>query len=486
MFAIDWDHKQLRFVKTKSARGTKVVDAGQVELDPNTPPREQLAAAIKQLTDGTKVNFDITLGAGSVETATISVPPASDTELPMFVQNLCRQQLSFTEEEPALDFLASEPADDGTRSVTAMLLREEGLSTIREAIESAGGTIDRIVLRPHALLAFLSKGDGLRIAISASPGFCDMLIVSDDKPVGVRSLRLPPDGASEQLGRHCVGELKRTMFALSEDANADETPVEIVVLGEGPLANEVAACLTAGFGRDATLLDPLAQTKTELENSGAVAGLVGTLSSDFKPPVDFANPRRPPKEASRAKPILIAVACLLAMVGAGSWYVWSQFNELDVENARLEAQVRELNELVKETKPKRDQAKAIAAWEAGRFSWLDEIRYLTETMPPRSDMIISRLSISGGRRTATISFNGIAKKPDAVDQMEQAIRDEAHAPRTPGLRDRSGGRQAGWSFQTTMKVRPRSAEEYRDARMNSAAPGIQYRVLGDQKSEVSE
>ncbi|MFK7819225.1 MAG: hypothetical protein AB8G99_10935, partial [Planctomycetaceae bacterium] len=470
MFAIDWDHQQLCFVKTKSARGTKIIDAGQIPFDSITPQREQLAAALKELTNGAKAAFVVARGAGSVETATVMVPPASDAELPLFVQNLCRQELSITESEPALDYLAGEPNEDGSRTVTAMLLREEPFNAIRETIESCGGTIDHVVLRPHALAAFLSKGNGLRIAVSASSDFCDMLIVSDDQPVAVRSLRLPADGAPAQLGRHCVGELKRTMFAMLEEPNADEPPVEIVVLGSGDLANEVAAGLTTDFGVNATLQNPFdeAQSETSIEDVGSVAGLVGAVSSKFDPPVDFANPRRPPKEASRAKPVLIAAACLLAVVGAGSWYIWSQFNELDQENARLEEQVRELNELARETKPKRDQAKAIAAWEAGRFSWLDEIRYLTETMPPRSDMTINRLSISGGRRTATVSFNGIAKKPDAVDRMEQAIRDENHAPRTPGLRDRSGGQQAGWSFQTTMKVRPRPAKQYRDARKETS------------------
>jgi len=464
MFAIDWDHHELRYVKakpTRTGRSAQVVDAGRVAFDPNLTPREQLQAALKEVTAGAKANVVVALGVGSIETATISVPPASDAELPTLVQNLCRQQMTFAEEEPALDFLADEPADDGTRSVTAMLLREENLSPIRDALESCGATAEKVLLRPHALAAFLTKGSGLRIAVSVARGLCDMLIVSEDRVVAVRSLRIPPDGSPEQLGRHCAGELNRTMFATLEEPAADAAPLELLVLGEGKLATELATALTADFGTEASLRDPLENAKgIAVEDSGSLAALVGALSPQFAPPVDFLNPRRAPAQTSRAKLALIAATCLLAIVGVGSWYVWSQFAELDQENARREQQVRELNKLVKDTQQKRAQAKAIEAWEAGRFSWLDELRYLTETMPPRSDMTINRLSISGGSRTATVSFNGVAKQPDAVDQMERALRDVNHAPRTPGLRDRPG-RQQGWSFQTTMKVRPRPPEEYR-------------------------
>lgn len=462
MFAIDWDHQELRFVKAKSARSAQIADAGRIAFDPELTPTEQLKSALKELTQGNKTNVLVGLGVGSVETATISVPPATDAELPTLVQNLCRQQMSFAEEEPALDFMADAPLEDGTRSASAMLLREEHLVTIRDAMESCGATIDKVVLRPHALAAFLKTTPGLHIAMSVARGMCDMLVTSGERPLAVRSLRIPPDGEPDQLSRHCVGELKRTIFATLEEADADAPPVEIVVLGEGRLAAEVTTALTADFGPEASLVDPLKGSKGEpLPDSGSHAALAGALSANFTPPVDFMNPRRPPRQASKAKMVGLVAGVVLALVGTGGWYVWSQFSELDAENARLEAQVRELNELVQDTKQKRAQAKAIAAWQAGRFSWLDEIRYLTETMPPRSDMTINRLSISGGTRTATVSFNGIAKKPDAVDQMERALRDKDHAPRTPGLRDRSG-RQQGWSFQTTMRIRPRSADQYRD------------------------
>ncbi len=464
--AIDWDHQQLRFVKTKSGRGS-VVEAGRIEFDAtdtSATRSEQVQAAIRQVLGDSKARVLVALPAGAVEVAALSVPPASEAELPMFVQNLCRQELGIATEDPALDFLAADKNEDGSRSVTAMLLRDEAASTVRGPIELAGATVERIVLRPHALAPFLSTGPGVRIALAVGRGQCDMLVVCDQRPVSVRSLRLPPNGAPQQLGRHCIGELKRTIFATLDDASI--SPVELVVIGEGEVAGEVAKALSAEFGMDASLQNPfeVMRAETRAEDSGLFAGLIGAVSPGFQPPVDFQNPRRPVKEAGRAKPILIAAACLLALVAGGSWYVWSQFNEIDQENARLEAQVRELNELVEETKPKRALAKSLSSWEAARFSWLDEIRYLTETMPPRSDLTISRLSISGGRRSATISFNGVAKKPDAVDRMEQALRDEHHAPRTPGLRERAGSRQQGWSFKTTMRLLPRTPQEYREAR----------------------
>ena len=44
--------------------------------------------------------------------------------------------------------------------------------------------------------------------------------------------------------------------------------------------------------------------------------------------------------------------------------------------------------------------------------------------------------------------------------MEQTLRDEHHAPRTPGVRERAAQDRTIWTFQTTMTVKPRSRDEY--------------------------
>ena len=437
------------------------MDAGCVEFSEDER-QEQIEVAVRKAVAGAKSQVVVATEAGAIDVGQFTVPPASEAELPMFVENMARQTMSISSEVPALDFLATAPAEDGARDVTAMLLRDEDLERVRTSVGEAGGTLVSMPLRPHGLASFLTKADGLGVAVSIGSGICDVLVMSQNKPAAVRSLRLPVEGNIEHLARHCVNEIKRTMFSVGEVDGVGDQPDEIVVLGDGSCASEVATGLTVEFGTNATLIDPFdsVDCKQVPEDVGSFAPLIGLASSNVRPPVDFLNPRRPPKPASKKKPLAVAAAVLLGLVGAGGYYVWSKFDAVDTQNAELEDQLRELNTLVKESKQKRDLGKALAAWEKNRFSWLDEIRDLTERMPERSDLTIRQLSISKGRGSSTITFSGVAKKSDAVANMEASLRDEHHTIRTPSLRERSSGGNPSWSFQSTMRVKPRTAKEY--------------------------
>lgn len=459
---VNWDRQRLRFVTGEATKRGKLraVQAWAIEFQPDGDRVEQLTAALKQVASA-KTNLVVAVSAGAVEVASVRVPKATEAELPLFVQNLARQELSITSDEPVLDFLADAPGEDGSRDVRAMLVREEEITRIRDQVSSADAKISRLHLTPHGLAAYLQSDKPLCAAIAIGEGNCEVLVTSHGTPVGVRSLRLPVDGDPVHLSRHCVSEVRRTLLSMGENVAVTEPPDEIVVLGNGTVATEVATSLTAELGTNATLRNPFddVESKEPPDDVGSFAALLGLAS--FTPPIDFENPRRPVPPVSKKRVVAIVATVLLAAVGGGSYYVWSQFDDIDNENKLLEARVRELNELVKKSKPKRDLAKALTAWEASRFSWLDEIRDITERMPSRSDLTVRQLNIrQGSRGTASVSFGGVAKKSDAVARMEHSLRDDHHTIRTPGLREASRGDDRSWTFQSTMRVKRRSRKQY--------------------------
>ena len=87
--------------------------------------------------------------------------------------------------------------------------------------------------------------------------------------------------------------------------------------------------------------------------------------------IDFLHPRRPPKATRQRNRILAAVTMAAVLIAGGWYYVHAQFAEATAENTRLKTRLRELDELVKETRSKRNLAKVLTAWESDRLSWLD-------------------------------------------------------------------------------------------------------------------
>lgn len=465
--AIDWDRQQLRYLRADTARrGSKLrnVVAGEVALDSERDRDEQIRDALKELGAQGRVEVHVTLPAGAIETVTLRLPPASDAEVPVLVENLARQEFGIATDEPALDYIPAAAQEDGSREVTAMFLRDEEFSRVRSIVTSTGSVLSSLTLKPHGLRAWLSQKEGTAIAIAAGSRNCDVLIASNGTTVAARSVRLPDAASPELLAGHCLNEVKRTL--ITSAGSADPQPTELIVLGTGAVAEEIATSLTAEYSVNAQLLDPLENCDCELipADSGSFAGLIGALQRADAAPVDFANPRRPPKPLSKSRVVAAAVAVLAVLLGGGGYYLWSQLDAIDTENARLESRLRELNELVRDSQKKRALASSLKAWESSRVSWLDELRDLTVRMPPRSDLTIRQLTASrGARGRSTITFSGIATQPDAVAKMEAALRDEYHTLRTPGLREQTRGDSRAWSFQTTIQLRPRQRDAYRES-----------------------
>jgi hypothetical protein len=199
-------------------------------------------------------------------------------------------------------------------------------------------------------------------------------------------------------------------------------------------------------------------------NSGSFAPLLAAAFEDaasVTPAIDFANPRRPVPPANRTRQIA-AVAAIVAMVAGGGWYyVWSQFNEIDTENARLVSRLNELNELVRDTQGKRQLAATLSAWDKNRISWPDELRDLTVRIPSSPDLVVQQLTISAaGPGTAVATFRGVGKQPEVIAQMESNLRDKYHDIRVPGVREQQEGTKTTSTFQATLTIRRRPASLY--------------------------
>ncbi|MDA1230005.1 MAG: hypothetical protein O2856_04460, partial [Planctomycetota bacterium] len=90
LLVINWNARTLRYVHTDADRQgrLRIVDAGQDELTPEGEIGPAMVTGVQQLVRRLKAEKSkllILMNRGSVDSATFSVPPANESELPALV-----------------------------------------------------------------------------------------------------------------------------------------------------------------------------------------------------------------------------------------------------------------------------------------------------------------------------------------------------------------------------------------------------------------
>ncbi len=477
VIAIDRTERHLRYVlaETGSRSQVSILAADTIDIPAdNEAVVTELGERLRELCvkqKATQARLLIGLCLGAIETVEFTVPVAEEFELPSMVRNLAMRNLSSISEETVLDFLTSPARNDGSSDVVAMTVREDVQKELDRLTAAAQSDASRILVRPHELRAFVAEADvpsQVALVVSSSPQVVDVLLVHPEGWLLARSIRVAEGSSSSASARQIVNEIRRTLFSLPVD-DFDSTHIDRVLLLAGPeelqpLATELGTALDAPVQRHDPFSDARIESKITPNEASQFAPLVGMLLNEAEGshPVDFLNPRQPPKPVNRVKMFSSAAAAMVALIAGAMFFVNGQLTAIDDENAQLAARRNELKQLAKEIQPKLRLAKALGAWENSRMSWLDELRDLTLRMPASRDLTVQRFSASPARGGgATVTFSGESRAPEIVSRMEQSLRDDHHRPKTPGVRERpTQDDRPVWSFQTTMSVKPRSADEY--------------------------
>lgn len=496
---ISWNARTLRYVYTDADRQgrLRVVDAGQEELTVDGELSAVIVAGVQQLVTRLKADKSrliILMNRGSVDSATFQVPPAGESELPALVQNMAVRDIPGATEQTPIDFIAYSVRPDGTRSVSAMALVAEDHLLIRQLIQQSGCKSHRVLVSTHALRAYVPEvlrieqknsgaADEATLIVSRGDDVADVLLCAEGLPLLSRTIRLAADVPQPEVNRYLRSETQRTLISAGGQMAQPAKIAHVVIIGNEKQAHGLDDTLSEHFQVVAAIVRPTSMlsdpgsedSSTEIVNSGSFAPLLAAASEDARgtaPAIDFANPRRPPVQTSRFRLYAAAAAVTAALVGGGYYFVWSQFNEIDAENARLVTRLNELNETVKDTESRRLMVKQLSAWEKNRISWPDELRDLTEKIPSSPDLVVQQLTIAAaGPGTAVATFRGVGKSADVIASMESKLRDKYHDIRVPGVREQQEGNKVTATFQATLTIRKRSAAEYGGTQDPSSAEG---------------
>ncbi len=485
---LNWNARTLRYIHTDADRQgrLRVVDAGQDELDLTGDTHTAVVTGVQKLVTRLKADKSrvlILINRGSVDSATLTVPPAAESELPALVQNMAVRDIPGATDQTPIDFIAYPQQADGTRSIRAMALVAEDHLLVRQLIQQIGSKSQRVLVNTHPLRAYVPAeiqkeqpsdvaSDRATLVVSRGDDVADVLLCVGGLPFLSRTIRLAADVSQLETNRYLQAETQRTLISAGGQLAQQPKIAHVVIVGNEQQTDGLDAVLSDHFQVTAVVVRPMSMLAdpdlslplVNVVNSGSFAPLLAAVYEDatsIVPAIDCANPRRPPVAVNRNKQIAAIAAAVLLVIGGGYYYVSSQFAEVDDEIAVHVTRLNELNSIVKDTQARRQLATTLAAWEKNRISWPDELLDLTKRIPGRPNLTVQQLTISAaGPGTAVATFRGIGKQPEFIAQMESNLRDKYHDIRVPGVREQQDGNKVTSAFQATLTIRKRPVSLY--------------------------
>lgn len=484
--AVRWNSGVLRFVCADADRSGRltIVDAGQ-RMPADAKAAASSEALLCQLVRDLKCEKQrllILIGRGAVESITFDVPPATEDELPLLVQNLAVQKLPGLQEDSSLDFIAYPPRADGSRTVSALAIMVEEQSQLRRLREQCGCRSVSILVAPHSLRAFAAVRSlpaateelpvawgnqipvDVTLLIARSHDQTDVLACTATLPLLSRTIRMPHGMQHNEAAEFLIAETQRTLVSVGGHLAQRIRVNQIILLGSTDETHGLTETLAdhyhtnvesmGSMGLAATPLPEMAEENPDSADYAALLGAVSEAARGISPAVNFAAPRKPRKSTSGRSRWVAAAGALLLLSAGAAGYVWSQFDEIDQENQRLSERLQELNQLVRDTEAKRALVAAMSAWEKNRISWPDELLELTQKIPARPGITLQQLSAApAGPGISVLTFSGVGRPPELIAQMERNLRDSRHDIRIPGVREQLVGKEIHGTFQATLTVR---------------------------------
>jgi Tfp pilus assembly PilM family ATPase len=505
ILALDWDRHQLRYVLAIiGRRSVKVLAAsvvpmstvqGEGDIEERPDPAGTLRAKLGR--KASRLPALVGVDRASIETLPLTLPPATDAELPELVLNQAMRESPTITEDTPLDFLPQNDDPSEPREVLVAALDPDAMGEIKRACSTAGIKPARMLMRPYASASLFLRselaGDGeASLLVNLVGDEVDLTVVNEGRIVFNRTARIPHSDDQVETDRRVLSEIGRTLMVAMQHQIGDQSVRQICLCGGQGDHQGLIDGVAEQFDLPAVEFDPFDSVeigrKAMPEEPGAFTALLGMLLDEAhgaRHAIDFLHPREVPKPPNRGR-LYVAVAALLI---TGAVFVWNQqsaeLEKLDETIARL---TEEHNARLAEAKQARYRilvAQSLRNWHSVDVNWLEELRDLSLRFPSGQDMVVLRMNLAPGRggRGGAVTFSGLTRDPKILIRMEEEIRDTHHTIQSKRLQER-GSSDLAWSFETSITTAPRRATEYMAHRTpENAAP--QRVALGTQASAAT-
>ena len=477
VLVVDWDDREARYVWAEIAGRAALVRAfGAADLAEPEDAAAPLAAVTEWLQRVCqeyhlhRPRLLVAVPRSSVELLDLSLPPATDAELPQLVANQAMQESPLVAEDTILDYVPLDDDSTAARHVAVAALPREERDRILQPCQEAGLKAHRLLLRSWAGLSLVgaqTPADRICLLVSPSGAEVDLNVLAGGRIAFSRTVRLPEQAAEQEAGDRLVAEINRTRIAAPRERLGEETIARVHLVGSREQCAAIAERIEQESGLSAGVLDPFeAAHVTELQMPSRperFVPLLGLLLDEAAGThaIDFLHPRRAERPLGRWRRVGVVAGAVALLVLAAALYVWSALSEVGTTNRQLSQRLRELRETAKKASDQKRRIEAVAAWQDRDVNWLDELRDLSERFPGPRDALVLRMAMRPSSSAGgVIDMQGLLRDPKIVVNMEHLVRDGFRRVQSRRVQQRSGEEDYTWLFETAVSVAPRPAEQY--------------------------
>jgi len=452
----------------------------EISADKRDQP-EALGAALRQALANLKLKPKeavLALSRGQVVLRPLQVPVAGDPrELAALVNFQIAKDLPFRVEDAAIDFkvlrVIDAPAQASSASSPASGEASAAEAPPQRRLEVLVGAVKADVVEFYRDVAraagFKLAGLGLRSVAAAhcvgrcAPVFADspVLLVSaraeevtldvilDGKLVFSRAAVIDRESLLATL------EIETVRSLHGYEGAGGALPIQkILVAGETGLESEIAKSLSARLGIPAELLDLSAGLKlrqSEQAQAARAAAPIGLALSALEPgglAIDFANPKKPaaPRNTQRTKKLLLAAACVTALIGLLGTRAHLVRQRLQAKQA-VQLELTEAEKKLPIYKRLRSQAKAAGDWTGGDLNWLDHLAYLSVILPAADEIYISAFSTTPQH---VMRFSVQSKTGELLAELDKKLRAAGYEVKPLSITPAND--RHGYNFRTIVEL----------------------------------
>jgi hypothetical protein len=540
MVVVHWDRDQLfYFISNGTSRTLKEGEFGVVPLiSPSvvqggagggagtggvaeeSKPQAPLMALAKHLQEQRlSVNrLVVLLARPELDLLTLSLPPASNDELPILVAAEVEQQQGETQDPPAVDYFViqdlakqeeradrakvareqaetdrsensrvgnSEIAASGPgKQVFAFALNQRFLQGLQDQCNEAGFKLLAIGSRHLAPLSLLRQANvaerSLAISIHLLAGEAEVAICRGSEPLMLRSIRYSnedPERVAEQIDT----EANRCLTLLPQSLG--ELPVSWMVYETGEFARQVAKSVEAQEPGKVRLLDPL--TGWSLSGPSTSAATVGAaldLQQFQSLPVNLLAPKRAPTPPNPWLRWGGLGGLAAAATVAGSTFMLRDVGELREQATAAQNELKDTVRVTSKYQEKSDQVAWVESWLGDQVDWVSELSDLASRLPDGKDATVRRLTATiNAKGNGALDLSMQVKSQEIISELENRIRGAKYTIVSKQITQNADSQEYPWQFESHIEFPIQSPGLRRFIASKVASPSDKPAVGGDLK-----